>query len=236
MASRLTLKVRMVLAALALILPPLSLIVTGVGWLLFDRGALSLHDGMTWLIVSAALGGAAVVVVLTGRLAGWIAWRWMLLLILPALVPLGAAGYTANWLKKHSSIPDVASDMVDPPAFAGVATPYPAELAAQMRDRFPEVKAVVLPDQPEQAHAKALAAARAMGWTVTAASAPEGTIDGRGVFGRFKDPRQWTVRVRPELSGGSLVDFRIRSLTGAPDFGENGELAAGYLRRLKATE
>jgi hypothetical protein len=232
-ASRLTLFVRMGLGVLALALPPLCLLAAGAGWVLFDRDVIDLDTGLAWLAVCAGAGAAAIVILLAGRSAGWISWRWMFLLALPALVPIGAGVYAMDWLRNHPSLRDVTSDWIDPPAFGGSATPYPPALLDQLRHDHPGVRSVTLKAPPAEAFDRAMGLVQANGWTVTAQSADQGVAEGRGTFGRFRDQRQWSLRVRPELGGGSIVDFRLRSLSDTPDFGGNAEVASAFLDRLR---
>jgi hypothetical protein len=219
-ASRLTLFVRMGLGILALALPPVSLLAAGAGWFLFDRNLIGLDAGLIWLAVCAAAEP----------------WRWMLLLALPAIAPIAAGAYVTDWLRTHPSLRDVTTDWIDPPAFGGAAAPYPPGLLDQLRHDHPQVRTVTLKAPPAEAFERALGLARANGWTIASENLDEGVAEGRGIFGRFKDARQWSLRVRPELGGGSIVDFRIRSLSDTPDFGGNADVANAYLERLRAGE
>jgi hypothetical protein len=176
------------------------------------------------------------VILLLGRSAGWISWRWMLLLALPAIAPIAAGAYVTDWLRTHPSLRDVTTDWIDPPAFGGAAAPYPPGLLDQLRHDHPQVRTVTLKAPPAEAFERALGLARANGWTIASENLDEGVAEGRGIFGRFKDARQWSLRVRPELGGGSIVDFRIRSLSDTPDFGGNADVANAYLERLRAGE
>lgn len=232
MASRFVLKVRVVLAILALVLPPLALIVLGVGALLYQRQVLGLAASLTWLTVAAGLGVGGIAALVSGRSAGWIAWRWMLLLALPAAVPIASAIYVTGWLQQHPSAPDISTDLVDPPAIGGVAKPMAAGDVSAQKARHPDVQSLTLPQSTDQAFEQALSLAQAMGWTVTASA--NGVIEGHGRFGRFADQRFWSLRIRPELKGGALVDMRIRSRPGEPDFGYNAEAVTSFLRRLQA--
>lgn len=232
MANRLVLKIRLFLALLALVLPPLALIVLGIGFLLFQRQALGLAACLTWLTVAAAIGAGGVAALISGRSAGWIAWRWMLLLALPAAAPLAAGAYVTSWLQQHPSGPDISTDLVDPPAMGGVAAPMSSADAAAQRARHPQVQSLALLQSTDAAFLQAASLARAQGWTVTREG--EGTIEGYGQFGHFRYTRGWSIRIRPELKGGALVDMRIRSRPGEPDFGQNAEVVTSFLKRLQS--
>lgn len=234
MAKRFTLQVRLVLGVLALVLPPLAIIAFGTGALLFQREALSLEATRLWLLVTAAIGAGALAVLFSGHSAGWISWRWMALLALPALVPIGTAVYVADWVRRHPSLSEISTDLTDPPAMNNAAIALrPGAADAQPR-LAPKIKSLTLKQPPAEAFAVVRSLVDAMGWTVTRASAADGVLEGRFSFGRFGYGREWVLRIRPELGGGSLVDMRLRSRPGEPDFGQNAELVDGFLRRLAA--
>jgi len=87
-----------------------------------------------------------------------------------------------------------------------------------------------LPLAPPAAFARALDAARAMGWDIVA-SKPDTRIEATDttlLFG-FKD--DVVVRVAPQGSG-SVIDVRSLSRVGGSDFGTNAQRVRGYLKRL----
>jgi len=223
-------KIRIALGVSALVLPALALIAIIVGVILFRFDVLDLHTGQTWLALAAAVGGLALGVLAVGRGLKWIAWRWMLLLALPALAPVAGAGLAAHYLNTHPSTAEVTTDLVDPPAFGGTeAAPFPW---AQGAGPHPSVRSLTTPLPPAEAYAAALEVAQQQpGWTVIHEQPPE-TLQGTAVFGRFRYQRVWTVRVRPELGGGSLIDMRLRSRPGEPDLGDNARAVQRYLDQV----
>ena len=227
-------KIRLAIALLALILPAVALIAIVAGVVLFRYDRLGLHEGQLWLAASAAAGGLALAVLLIGRLARWVSWRWMLLLAIPALAPIVAGGLALRYLDQHPSTAEVSTDLVDPPAFAGTAAaPFPEDLAEEARGRPGELRSLVLRQPPQPAYAIVQAAVEARpGWRVTDSQPPE-TLQGTAVFGRFRYQRDWTIRVRPELGGGALVDLRLRSRPGEPDLGENSKMVRTILSQVR---
>lgn len=232
MASRLALRIRIAIALVAVALPPLTLTVLAVGGYLFHKRLLGLEAGALWLTVACAMGLFGLVILIAGRCAGWVSWRWLLLLTLPCLAPPAAALAAADWVKRHPSLADVTTDFVDPPVFA-VPVPYNAADKASQRRIAPLVESLTVKVPPEQAYALALKAVQARGWAVTASSAADGGIEGHAGLGRYQDRRDWVIRIRPELAGGALVDMRLRSRTDMPDFGGNGAVVQALLADIR---
>jgi hypothetical protein len=206
-----------------------------VGVVLFRLDQLGLRASQIWLASAAGLGAAALLVLVIGRAANWLSWRWMLLLTLPALVPFAAAAWAVNYLDHHPSTAEISTDLVDPPAFTGAAAaPFPASQALIGKERHADIRALVVPQHTDAAFAAARAVAeRRFGWRVTEAHPPE-TLQGTAVFGKFRYRRDWAVRVRPELGGGSLIDMRMRSRPGEPDMGDNAKTVEAYMNDVKA--
>lgn len=135
-------------------------------------------------------------------------------------------------------INDITTDTADPPAF--VAAPrHPAnagrswELAPDfvplIREAYPDLKPMRLPDDPPEVVARAERAARELGWEIVEVDAEGGRLeayDTTAIFGFVDDV---VVRVRP-AEGGSLVDVRSRSRDGRGDLGAN----AARIRAFRA--
>src|SRR5437588_404451 len=110
------------------------------------------------------------------------------------------------------------------------ATTVP-QLAEQQRRAYPDIVPAVLAAGPEVAFARALDAARAMGWEIVDAQPKEGRIEATATtfwFG-FKD--DVVVRITP-LSAGSRIDVRSKSRVGRGDTGTNAQRVRAYLKRL----
>ena len=235
MPLRPMLKIRIAIALMALVLPVLALIAIVVGVVLFRYDVLDLHAGKLWLAVAASVGGVALVVLVIARSTKWLSWRWMALLAIPALAPIATGAWAVNYLNDHPSTAEVSTDLIDPPAFSGRgAAPFPKALEAVGRQRHAGVRSLTLRQAPDKAYGMVLQVAKARpGWRITDAYAPE-TLQGTAVFGRFHYRRDWSIRLRPELGGGSLVDMRIRSRPGEPDLGDNADEVQDFLRQVRA--
>jgi uncharacterized protein (DUF1499 family) len=168
--------------------------------------------------------GALAAALLVGLVVAWIPW---------------------NGMRQARSLPpihDISTDTADPPAFVAVLplradAPNSAEYAGEaiaeaQRAGYPDLAPVALPAPPADAFARALEAARAMGWEIVDADPASGRIEATDTtfwFG-FKD--DVVVRVRPE-GDGSRIDVRSVSRVGGSDVGANAARIRGYIARLQ---
>jgi uncharacterized protein (DUF1499 family) len=150
---------------------------------------------------------------------------------------------------KAGSVPpihDISTDTEDPPAFFAVtplrkksnASNPPEyagpETAAKQKEAYPDIVPVTLDAAPDQAFAKALAAAKAMpDWEIVEENVGEGRIEATATsrFMGFKD--DVVIRVREEGSG-SRIDIRSKSRVGRSDVGANADRIRAYVAKLKA--
>jgi uncharacterized protein (DUF1499 family) len=156
------------------------------------------------------------------------------------------AVFAVPWLvmQRARQVPfihDVTTDTADPPAFVAVlplreGAPNSAvyggpEVAAAQAKGYPDLGPRYLAAAPAQAFEQALAAARAMGWTIVAAEPAAGRIEATATtrWLGFKD--DVVVRIRPD-AGGSRVDVRSVSRVGKSDLGTNARRIREYLGRL----
>jgi len=140
-------------------------------------------------------------------------------------------------------IHDITTDLEDPPSFVAIlplraGAPNAAQyggpaIAAQQRAAYPGIATIILPLAPQQAFAKALAAARVLGWDVVAAVPEDGRIEAtdRTFWFGFRD--DVVVRVRPR-NGGSVVDIRSVSRIGRSDTGTNAKRIRRFVGEIKA--
>lgn len=149
---------------------------------------------------------------------------------------------------KAGSVPpihDISTDTDDPPAFVAIAplrkdasnpVEYAgAETAAKQKQAYADIGPVTLDVPPDQAFAKALAAAKAMpDWEIVAEVAAEGRIEATATsrFMGFKD--DVVIRIRAEGTG-SRIDIRSKSRVGKSDVGANADRIRAYVAKLKAS-
>jgi uncharacterized protein (DUF1499 family) len=209
-----------------------------LGWWPLGPGIQVMRWAATLALIAAALGLVALAL---GLGAGTRRPRWLGLAAL--VVGLGvAAPPIMMWraLQQLPHIHDISTDLERPPAFVAVlplrqgarnsVEPAPATAALQ-RQGYPDIGPAILRLPPDQAYARAEAAARAMKWEIVAASQQALRIEATDttlLFG-FKD--DVVIRVAPD-AGGSRVDVRSLSRIGGFDFGTNAKRVRDYLARL----
>lgn len=154
----------------------------------------------------------------------------------------------AIFVKKASGVPaihDISTDIVNPPAFvdvvpirqaAGADNPpeYPGpSVGAQQKAAYPDLAPRDLNLPPEQAFARAVAAARAMGWDIVAEKAEEGRIEATATTPWFGFKDDIVIRV-VAIPGGARVDARSKSRVGRSDVGANAARIRGFMAKLSA--
>jgi uncharacterized protein (DUF1499 family) len=143
--------------------------------------------------------------------------------------------------KRVPPIHDISTDTDNPPQFvavlplrAGAANPATyggTEIAAQQKKAFPDIVPLALPVPPDQAFARALAAAQGMGWTIAGTSPAEGRIEATDTtpFFGFKDDVVIRVTAAPP---GSRIDARSVSRIGRSDMGTNARRIGSFLKKM----
>jgi uncharacterized protein (DUF1499 family)/multisubunit Na+/H+ antiporter MnhB subunit len=157
----------------------------------------------------------------------------VLLVVLVLVASAGGRGKPA--------INDITTDLTDPPAFAPPAAvpayagrdmSYPEEFVPIVREAYPDLEPIEVTSPADDAYARALASARALGWEIVHEDPAAGTftaIDTSAVF-RFVD--DVTVRVRP-ADDGALIDVRSKSRDGRGDLGANAARIERFAAEIK---
>jgi len=172
--------------------------------------------------------------------------RPVLLQVAALLIGAGVAFVPWYWLRQAHRVPpihDISTDLEHPPQFVAVlplraAAPNPAvyggpEVAAAQREGYPDLHSLVVHLAPGAAFARALASARAMGWTMVAADSAAGRIEATATTRWFGFKDDVVIRVEPDPAG-SRVDVRSVSRVGQSDVGTNARRIRTYLARLAA--
>lgn len=164
-------------------------------------------------------------------------------------IPLGLLAAAIPWNYQNlanaaPAIHDITTDTADPPRFVAalafrLSAPNPSEyggseIAEKQRAAYPEIRPLVLPDPPEQAFDKALAAVKSLGWDIMAAVPAEGRIEATDTTRWFRFQDDIVVRVRAK-DGGSVVDARSVSREGKGDAGTNARRLRRFLGRVNGT-
>lgn len=220
-----------------------SLALAGFG---YRWGWWPLPGAFAMLRTGTYVAGGGVLVALLGAVWSWRRGMRALaaLATVAGVIGLGAAALPLLQLRTVKSAPpihDITTDPSDPPAFEAVlplragatnGVEYGGDtLATQQRAAYPDILPVRLDAAPSQAFARALDAARAMGWAIAAADPARGMIEAtdRTLWFGFKD--DIAVRVRADGTG-SVVDIRSLSRIGRSDVGTNARRIRAYRDRL----
>ncbi len=166
--------------------------------------------------------------------------------VLAAAIAIGAGVAYVPWqwlqtARAAAAINDITTDTDNPPAFVAVlplraAAPVPAtypgsETAATQRRAYPDIVPMELAAAPAAAFARALDAAKAMGWEIVAADAAAGRIEATATTPWFGFRDDVAIRVTP-TAAGSRIDVRSVSRVGKGDLGANARRIRAYLARL----
>ena len=173
-------------------------------------------------------------------------WRAQRVASLAAALVIGlvAGGVPAYWFQKGIAVPpinDITTDTANPPAFAAilplradakVPSAYPGEaFAKQQQAAYPDIKPVDIAQWPPTAFAKALDAAKRMGWAIVATDPVTGRIEATATTPWFGFKDDVVIRITPE-PGGSRLDIRSVSRVGQSDLGANAARIRAYLDLL----
>jgi uncharacterized protein (DUF1499 family) len=113
-----------------------------------------------------------------------------------------------------------------------VPAAYPGgEVAAAQRRAYPDIGPLALAMPPATAFARALDAAKGMGWEIVAADAGAGRIEATATTPWFGFRDDVVVRITP-AAAGSRVDVRSVSRVGRSDLGTNARRIREYLAML----
>ena len=159
-----------------------------------------------------------------------------------AALAAGLPGYSYYVARHVPPIHDISTDTDNPPRFVAAlearkgaqnTVDYSAATAAQQKQGYPDIRPALIDIPPGTAFARALAAARSLGWQILASVPAEGRIeavDTSLLFG-FKDD----IVIRVAANGeGSRVDLRSLSRVGRSDIGANARRIRAFLGELGA--
>lgn len=207
----------------------------------------------------AVLGGSLIIAcaaILSSILAFIVIWRSgrkgagqaFAGLVLAALL-LAYPAILAQQTLRLPRLPDISTDLADPPDFSlsrealaarGGATPPSVAIArrkAQLK-AFPQIQPILLDLDAPDAFAAAVKAATATGWTIVEQRPPGGRsdlahIDAIATSFILGFPSDITLRFRP-LAGQTRIDIRAVSRFGPYDFDANSRHIANFEAALTA--
>jgi uncharacterized protein (DUF1499 family) len=207
----------------------------------------SLQKLLPYAAYAAVAGGIISALALVfGRAA--IGGRGLVMAVVGLLVGAAVAAVPLYWNNARTSVPnnDITTDTSNPPAYSAVLTARAAEdsnpvtydpkMAAQQRQAYPDIAAVILPLHPSEAFNKALGVAKSMtGWTIVAADPATGHIEASQSTYWMHFTDDVVIRVAKD-EDGSRVDIRSHSRHGRNDFGVNAARVRAYLSALRAAK
>jgi len=209
-------------------------------------GVWSIGTAFTILRWGAYAALAIAVLALASAIVMTMDTRPRIVLMVACVVAAIAGAVPLAWMQRARGLPpinDITTDTRDPPAFAAilplrsastVPTAYPGKATADAQHgAYPDIASVVLADPPEAAFAKALAEARAAGWTIIASDAGAGRIEATATTPWFGFRDDVVVRVAPD-GRGSRVDVRSVSRIGRGDLGANANRVREFTAAVAA--
>lgn len=230
------------LAIIALVLLVAGPIGWRAGWWHYRVGLLTLMPDAGYVGMAAvAISGLALVVGIRRIARGGV-----VLAVLGLLIGGSAAYFPLHWNSErgvHPRLNDVTTDVDNPPSLAfaepmrqaehGNPVAYGGAKIAEVQQKFyPDIKPAILDVPPPKAFDRALAAAKAKGWTIVKADPAAGIIDASERSRWFGFTDDIAIRVAAAESG-SRVDIRSAARQGRGDFGVNAARVRGYLTALR---
>ena len=148
-----------------------------------------------------------------------------------------------NTIRKGGNVPrihDISTDLDNPPLFEAVpgvraagdnSLALDAKVQAAQKAFYTELAPKQLAGSPADNFAKALAAAKAMGWEIVAEDAAKGVIEATATTALFGFKDDVVIRLSA-ANGGTRVDMRSASRVGLSDLGANAARIEAYLASL----
>lgn len=187
----------------------------------------------------------AVALVLIRRHGATREFRFVLIAL---VIGVGFSGYVLNWRATGRSVPpihDITTDLENPPPFVDVIAARKdapnsheyggAELAEQQRGGYPDLGPLMLDVGSDEAFARALGAARRLGWEIVASAPGDGRLEATDTTFWYGYKDDIVVRITA-TDGGSRVDVRSVSREGRSDVGTNARRIRDFLEHVAAGE
>jgi len=139
-------------------------------------------------------------------------------------------------------INDVTTDLENPPDFASASEvpdyagrdmTYPDAFAPIVRKAYPKLEPIHVSAPPDEAYARALASAEALGWQVVHEDPEEKTFTATDTSAVFRFVDDVTIRIRSAEWDGTRIDVRSKSRVGRGDLGANAERIQRFAAEMK---
>ena len=201
-------------------------------------GVVALLMGMAWIAAAMLLNSG-------------IGARYGVTAFIGAIVFLYVPG---DDLVKYLTLPpihDISTDIEHPPEFVALVTQRPdaenppsydgptiaemdgkpSTVEALQKKYFGAIKPIGQLEPPEKLFNRALATAKAMGWTIIAVDPDDGRIEATDTTFFFGFTDDIVIRVKPAGMGARL-DIRSKCRVGEADIGRNAERIRAYTKKL----
>lgn len=239
------------------IISPLIFILAGLG---SKVGLWSWQFGLGTLTreVGPLMLGATLIMGLVTLIAGLLIKprKGLVIAILALIIPIAAFAQLTSVRATAASLPfihDITTDTQDPPSFGSVimaereategvnTVEYIGKrvrgddsplVSAEQTQAYPEIRTLVLSEDPSVVFGRAEQVAKDMGWKIKETNAESGRIDATAetFWYGFKD--DITIRLRPAQGGGTRLDVRSTSRVGGSDLGANAARIGEFLTAM----
>lgn len=227
-----------------------------LGWWGFQFGLLKLFPWCIYVgLGTLALG---IIWLIAAAIAkNWSAARWGIIGTIGAIVVVALPLYNLSIARSVPPIHDITTDIANPPQFRAVLPLRKADhalnspeydgsakimwkgksmtVAQAQRKAYTDIHTVQILTPPAKLYARALKAAKAMGWKIVAANANEGRIEASDTTFFFGFTDDIVIRVRPSGMGAKL-DIRSESRVGISDIGKNASRIRAFIKTLAKTK
>lgn len=202
-----------------------------------------LHGLLLFLLLWVAGGAVSALLAyraLRAEQGGWAAHAAVAALLLGTFLIVAVRSRGAAAIHDVTTAPADPPEYVQAPALAGnrgrdLTYPHGAPDTPQIQRRaYPDLEPLHLPLAPTEAHERALAVAREMGWEITWSNRRQGRFEAVAVSPLFRFVDDVAVRVRAAAGGGCIVDVRSTSRQGRSDMGANAARIRAFAARLRA--
>jgi hypothetical protein len=169
----------------------------------------------------------------SGRPLAWVG-------VLAGLFVIGVIGFVRRDAPAVPPINDISTDLVAPPVFPndpsgrGRDMTFPASFSEQISatPAYRDLQSKHVARASSDVLREAEAAARAVGWKITATDPASGSIIANDTTKLFRFVDDIIIRVRDDGLGGSIVDVRSKSRDGKGDNGTNAARIRLYFQAL----
>ena len=243
--------------AFIIILPVFYMIsALGSRWGVWDwrtgLGTLSRDIGTKLIITTLFVGVICLIVTLLSKKKG----KGLLTSAVTILMAAGAMVYGGKVKAKEQNLPrihDITTDTQNVPTFSqhmleiraktkdvnsvdyiGKKDQREGQLYSVLQSRaYPNIRPLILSENPEQVFGQALATAKQMGWTVHTEDLDQGIIEATATtfwYG-FKD--DIIIHIHAGEGGGTVLNMRSISRVGQSDLGANAKRITKFTNALK---